>query len=164
MRPSIRPLLLAVAFALLVATSVHAAGSKPKAEPKDTAEKVFNQGVQALESGDYGAAAEAFEKAVDMKADFAEAHNNLAYSLRKQGSDHHKAALEHYNKAIELDPKLAQAYHYRGILHTLAGDEKAAKADHQALLELDRELADALMHVIASGEEPEGLGGAVTDW
>jgi len=159
-----RKALLTVLIALWIVPIAQAAGSKPKDEPKDTAETVFNAGVKALEEGEYAAAADQFKKAVELKADFAEAHNNLGYCLRKQGGEHYDAALKHYNKALELNPKLAQAHHYRGVLHTLAGDEKAAKADHDALLELDRELADALMQVIASGEEPEGHGGAVTSW
>ncbi len=160
----LRNALIAVLIAVCIVPMAQAAGSKAKEKPKDTAESVFNEGVAAMKKGDYAGAAGSFEKALGLKDDFAEAHNNLAYCLRKQGADHFDTALEHYNKAIELDPKLAQAYHYRGVLHALAGDEAAAKADHEALLELDRELADQLMKVIASGEEPEGHGGAVTAW
>ncbi len=157
-------LLIALLIALCAVPAAQAAGSKAKEEPKDTAESVFNEGVEAMKEGEYADAAGSFEKALELKEGFAEAHNNLAYCLRKQGADHFDAALKHYNQAIELDPKLAQAYHYRGVLHALAGDEDAAKADHESLLELDRELADQLMKVIASGEEPEGHGGAVTAW
>ena len=165
MKPTlIRRALLTALIVLLGAPTLYAAGSKPKEQPKDTAESVFNKGVESMKAGDYAAAAESFGKAVELKDDFAEAHNNLAYSLRKQGADHHKAALEHYNKALELNPELAQAYHYRGVLHVLSGDPEAAKADHEALLGLDHELADALAKVIASGEEPEGHDGAVMDW
>lgn len=160
----IRNTLIIALITLFVVPAVYAAGSKAKEEPKDTAESVFNEGIAAMKKGDYASAAGSFEKAVGLKDGFAEAHNNLAYCLRKQGSNNFDTALEHYNKAIELNPKLAQAYHYRGVLHALAGDEAAAKSDHEALLELDRELADQLMKVIASGEEPEGHGGAVTSW
>lgn len=160
----VRKALLAALIVLWVVPAAQAAGSKPKEKPKDTAETVFNQGVEAMKSADYSGAVESFKKALDLKADFAEAHNNLAYSLRKQGKEHYDKALEHYNKAIELNPKLAQAYHYRGVLHALAGDKAAAKADHDSLVKLDPELADALMKVMASGEEPDGHDGAVTSW
>ena len=145
----------------LASTPAFAAGSAKKEEPKNDAESVYNAGVDLLKKGDYAGAASKFGDAVEMKDDFAAAHNNLGYSLRMQGAQHYDAALKHYNRALELDPKLAQAYHYRGVLHALAGDEAAAKADHAKLVELDRELADELMAVIASGEEPEGHGGAV---
>lgn len=161
-RSSLSLLLALFAVLLLTASAAFAAGSKPKDEPKDDAEATYNAGVALMKKGDYAGAADKFEKALSMK-EMAGAHNNLAYSLRKQGADNYEKALEHYNKALELDPKLAQAYHYRGVLHALQGNEAEAKADHASLLKLDRELADELMKVIASGEEPEGHGG-VAAW
>lgn len=155
---------LALFLALAIVPAIFAAGSKPKDEPKNDAEAVYNEGVAAMKSGDFSAAVEKFRAAVEAKPDFAEAHNNLAYSLRKHGADHFAEAKKHYDEAIELKPDLAQAYHYRGVLHALQGNEAEAKADHAKLVELDRELADELMKVIASGEEPDGHGGAVGEW
>jgi tetratricopeptide (TPR) repeat protein len=152
--------LAAAALATLVAAPSFAAGAPKKDAPKSTAESLYNAGVDQMKQGDYASAAGNFSQAVEMNPKFAEAHSNLAYCLRKQGKDHYDVALAHYNTAIELDPKLAQAYHYRGVLHALSGDVEAAKADHAKLMELDRELADELMKVIASGEEPAGHGGA----
>ena len=155
---------LFLVLALLSGSALFAAGSKKKEEPKANHETLYNAGVALLESGDWKAAATKFEAALGAKEDFAEAHNNLGYVLRKLGAENYEKARDHYDRALELNPKLAQAYHYRGVLHTLAGDETAAKADHAKLLELDRELADELMAVIASGEEPEGNGGAAGKW
>ena len=152
---------LALVTVALIAAPVMGAGTPKKEKPKDTAESLYNTGIDHLKKGDYAGAAAKFGAAVEMKDDFAEAHNNLGYSLRKQGAEHYDAALEHYNRALELNPNLAQAYHYRGVLHALAGDEDAAKADHAKLLDLDRELADELKKVLASGEEPEGHAGAI---
>ena len=59
-----------------------------------------------------------FEQAVKLEPNFAEAYNNLAFTLRKQGSGNYKQSLAYYNKAIELKPKLAEAYMYRGVLYT----------------------------------------------
>ncbi len=157
MKKTILPtLFLAV---LLSAPVALAAPSGNVDKPKATADSVYNEGVKAMEKGDFAAAAGKFEEAVKLKADFAEAHNNLAFSLRKQGKQHFAAALKHYNKALEINPRLAQAYHYRGVLYVLEGNEAAAKADHAKLIELDRELADELMKVIASKEEPAGYNG-----
>ncbi|MEM6793193.1 MAG: tetratricopeptide repeat protein [Acidobacteriota bacterium] len=153
-----RTVLLLIAIALLAAPAF-GAGSSKKAKPKDDAETHYNAGVDLIKKGDFKAATKKLKKAVEMKEDFAEAHNNLGYALRKQGAKHYDKALAHYNRALELNPKLSQAYHYRGILHALAGDEAEAKADHASLLDLDRELADELMKVLASGEEPKGTAG-----
>ncbi len=155
---------LLLCLSLTVASAALAAPGKKKEAPETTAESLYNEGVDLLTAGDYAKAADKFETAVEQRDDWAEAHNNLAYSLRRQGAENYDVALEHYNLAIELNPELAQAYHYRGVLHTLQGDEAKAKADHATLLKLDRELADQLMKVIASGEEPEGMAGASERW
>jgi len=70
----------------------------------------------------FEAAVACYRETLRLSPDFAEAHNNLGYSLRKQGADHYAAALEHYNRAIELNSELAEAYMYRGVLHGLLGD------------------------------------------
>lgn len=156
--------LLLLALSLILGTTAFAAGNKKEEAPKTSAEELYNAGVDLLDKEDYSGAQAKFKAALEENDDFAEAHNNLAYSLRKSGKEHHDAALEHYNRAIALKPDLAQAYHYRGVLHVLAKNEAGAKADHAKLLELDRELADELMKVIASREEPEGHGGAAARW
>ena len=159
-----RSVALALIVAVLTAGMAMAVGSKKKDTPKDSAETIYNAGVDLMHEGDFAGAVDKFEAALEEKKDWAEAHNNLAYSLRKQGADNYKKALKHYNKAISLKPDLAEAYHYRGVLHALQGDQEAAKADHGKLLELDVELADALRNTIASGEEPEGMAGAAGKW
>ena len=148
---------------LLAATCAFAAGTPKKEEPADWAQ-TYNQGVDQMKAGDFAAAQASFEAALKEKDDFAEAHNNLGFSLRKQGEGNYKKALKHYNKALELNPKLAEAYMYRGVLYVHMGDEAKAKADHNTLAELDGELAEALMQVIATGEEPEGTAGLAGTW
>lgn len=124
----------------------------------------YNSGVKLMQKGNYEKAAKKFEAALEKNPDMAEAHNNLGYSLRKQGAGNHERALSHYNRAIELKPDLAEAYMYRGVLHALMGNEKKALEDHSKLTRLDRRLADALQAAIASGEEPDGLDGLAKKW
>lgn len=160
-KKALLPAALLVLSPLSFAPLCLAAPSAPVEKPKMTAESLYNEGVAAMQRGEYAAAAAKFEASLELDGNSAAAHNNLAFSLRKQGKANFAAALEHYNKAIQLDPKLAQAYHYRGVLYVLEGNEAAAKADHAKLLELDRELADELMKTIASKEEPVGYKGGV---
>jgi tetratricopeptide (TPR) repeat protein len=147
----------------MAAVPVQAAGSKSKKEGEPGVAE-YNAGVKLMKNGDFAAAQEKFEAALAENEQFAEAHNNLAFSLRKQGASKQDKALAHYDRAIELDPELAEAYMYRGVLHSLMGNEEKALADHARLLELDRKLAGALQAAIASGEEPEGLEGLAKKW
>ncbi len=88
-------------------------------------------------------------------ADFPQAHNNLAYTLRKQGADQFNKALFHYNQAIELDPSLPEPYMYRGVLHIQMGNPELAAADLEQLQELGSPLVEELEYVIEQGEEKE---------
>jgi tetratricopeptide (TPR) repeat protein len=142
-----------------------AAGSSPKpASDARPGVSEYNSGVKLMKDGKYNKAEKKFKAAVKKNPNMAEAHNNLGYSLRKQGSKKYEEALFHYNQAIELNSDLAEAYMYRGVLYMLMGDEQKALADHQQLTRLNRGLADALQAAIASGEEPEGLDGLAKAW
>src|SRR4029077_19743841 len=154
-------LCLALAAALFAEGSPKVEASLPS--PKDPF-KLYNQGVDLMQKGSFAKAQARFEEALAVKEDFAEAHNNLGYSLRKQGAAHYDEALRHYDRAIELNPQLAAAYEYRGVLHVLRGEEDAAKADLAKLTGLDRKMADELLQVIASREEPKGDNGLAAKW
>jgi Tfp pilus assembly protein PilF len=96
-----------------------------------------------------------FEQALSQNPNFAEVHNNLGYSLRKQGPQNYSTALEHYNKAIQLKPNLAEAYEYRGVLF-LKMDRKAdAEKDLATLKALKPKLANELEEVIQTGNEED---------
>ncbi len=86
----------------------------------------------------------------------AAAHNNLAFVLRKQGSARFDEALQHYNRAIELNDKLAEAYMYRGVLYQAMGQNDLALTDQARLLELGRgDLANELEWVLDNAKEKE---------
>lgn len=146
-------------------TVAFAAGSSPKpATDKRPGVSQYNSGVKLMKQGKFKKAQAKFESALAKNPNMAEAHNNLGYSLRKQGPSNYTEALSHYNRAIELNSNLAEAYMYRGVLHMLMGNEGKALEDHRTLTGLDRKLADALQAAIASGEEPDGLEGLSKTW
>ena len=158
---------ITVAFLTLAfsGTVALAAGSSPRpATDARPGVAQYNSGVKYMKKGKYEKAQAKFEAALAKNQNMAEAHNNLGYSLRKQGSENYEEALRHYNRAIELDAKLAEAYMYRGVLYMLMGNEDKALDDHRTLTRLDRKLADALQAAIASGEEPDGLEGLAKSW
>lgn len=104
-----------------------------------------------------------FEGVLRADETFAEAHVNLAFVLRKQGDEFFGRALQHYNRAIELNSELGEAYMYRGVLFVQMGDLDSARQDHARLLQLDRNLAAELQWVIENGRErsPERFFGVV---
>ena len=139
----------------LITVSAFAAGSKPvtPSVSKDTA--YYNKGVELMLEKKFPKAEKQFRKALKVNETFAEAHNNLAYTMRKQGSDRFDEALAHYNRAIELKPALAEPYMYRGVLFVQMGDKSAALADHQKLIDMNSDLAPELEYVVVNGREKE---------
>ena len=151
----------------MLALSSHAFAAGSSSKPvSDTRPGVvdYNDGVKLMKQAKYDRAEKKFAAALKKNPEMAEAHNNLGYSLRKQGTNNYDKALSHYNQAIELKPDLAEAYMYRGVLFMLMGQEAKALEDHRQLTRLDRDLADALQAAIASGEEPDGLDGLAKSW
>lgn len=135
----------------------------PKGTPRERAVRAYNEGVVLMRAKHYAAAQEQFEQALALDEGLAEAHNNLAFSLRMQGTHNFARALHHYQRALELKPDLARAYMYRGVLFTQMGDLARARADHATLLALDPELAAKLERIIAGADERDaydGLAGA----
>jgi tetratricopeptide (TPR) repeat protein len=130
----------------------------PKGGARQRAVTAYNDGVKLIVDKRYAAAQQKFEEALAADERLAEAHNNLAFSLRMQGAANRERALKHYNRALELEPQLAQAYMYRGVLFTQMGDLARARADHARLLVLDRQLAAKLERIIAGGGRDDGDG------
>jgi tetratricopeptide (TPR) repeat protein len=119
----------------------------------------YNDGVKLMVEKRYAAAQQKFEEALAADERLAEAHNNLAFSLRMQGTHNFERALKHYNRALELKPDLARAYMYRGVLFTQMGDLARARADHAKLRALDPELAAKLERTIAGAGERDEYDG-----
>ena len=113
----------------------------------------YNAGVELMLSSKHSSAQIKFEQALKYDQKFAEAHNNLAYVLRKQGEENYKDALAHYNKAIAIKPHMAEAYMYRGVLYVQMGQMNDAKEDLRRLKELKSDLAEELEHVLKTGAE-----------
>jgi len=131
------------------------AGSQPVPEPAIKAQKstvdaasVYNQGVALMREKKYGEALIDFQKAVEARPDFAEAHNNLAFCLRHAGPAKYAESLRHYDKAIQLKPNLAEAYEYRGVLYVKMNRKADAEKDLAKLKQLDPKLAAKLEHAI----------------
>jgi tetratricopeptide (TPR) repeat protein len=166
--PLIRILLGTCAFTVLTTLSLFGAGSQqiptpavgPQAKQVNPAIKAYNEGVDLMQAKQFAKAQAKFEEAVKLNPGFAEAHNNLAFTLRKGGSQNYQLSMEHYNKAIQLKPKLAEAYMYRGVLYAIMGRKAEAQADLTVLQKLNPHYAKELEDYIKTGKENDELLGA----
>ena len=132
----------------------------PQVKQENPAIKAYNEGVDLMKAKQFAKAQAKFEQAIKANPNLAEAHNNLAFVLRKQGSQNFQVSLEHYNKAIQLKPNLAEAYMYRGVLYSQMGRKADAQADLKKLQKMNPHLAKELEDFIKTGKEDDELYGA----
>ncbi|QIA65365.1 hypothetical protein GT360_17655 [Vibrio astriarenae] len=136
-----------------VALSAGSGSSSGSSSSLSRAERLYNDGVEYMLDRDFARAESKFRSALKRDEDWAEAHNNLAYTLRKQGNDNYFQALFHYNKAIELSPQLPEPYMYRGVLHVQMERVDLASNDLEALIAMKSPLAEELKFVINNRKE-----------
>jgi tetratricopeptide (TPR) repeat protein len=83
--------------------------------PEDATAR-YDLGLARMYDRKWGKAAEQFQKVIELESDFADAHANLSVCLAKLGQP--ERALEHAERAIELDPGKKR---YRKIRRQLSG-------------------------------------------
>ena len=150
-----KTILVTIALLALLSAPAFGAGSPSRAPSVDKETQYYNKGVDFMMNKQFSKAEKQFRKALDIKERFAEAHNNLADVLRKQGPEHYEEALTHYNRAIAINPRLSQPYMYRGVLYVQMGDTEAANKDLATLTGMDPGLAKELAYMIENGREKE---------
>ena len=113
-----------------------------------------NKGVAHAELEEYDEAIGAYREALRIDEDSehaATAHTNLAYALWEWG--HTEDALEHAERAVEVDPRFAQAWYNRGFFLAERGlDEDAVNAFDNAI-RLRMRTADVLEEKARALEE-----------
>ncbi len=65
------------------------------------------------------------------------AEDYLDKGVAKHEKGDHRAAIQDYNKAIELDPNLALVYYIRGFAKNGLGDQRGAIQDYNKAIELN---------------------------
>ncbi len=91
--------------------------------------------------GDYAAAIELYNQAVELFPDYAVAHYNLG--LAYIGVKEYHAAIEAMTQAIHLKPDFAAAYTSRGDSHVALDDLDEAVSDYGKAIELYPDYAQA---------------------
>lgn len=114
--------MLCCALLLMVCSGALAAGNTEKPY-----QKLYREGVAANKAGRLDEAIALYSKAIATKKDSADLYfvRGRAYKQR----DQYDLALSDFSRAIELNPRYAEAYNHRGILFVGKGDRKRAAAD-----------------------------------
>ena len=92
---------------LLAAIGVLAQSGVPQRRAAPQADTSYQQGMKDVQRGDLSEARTAFEQAVKLAPNSAEAHNSLGWVLLSQG--HIEDAVTQLKTAVQLGPKLLQA-------------------------------------------------------
>ena len=128
---------LAAVLILITVTAdrSHALGSKEKTPEEQAAEiqkkavSEYNDGVKRMEKA----------RAIGVKGDSAYAYNYRATSDAKARKEYEKA-VEKFTKAIELDPKLADAYNNIGYCYRKLEELDKSLAEYEQAITLDPQL------------------------
>jgi Flp pilus assembly protein TadD len=84
----------------------------------------MNLGNALAQQGKFDQAVEHLSKALEIRPDYAEAHNNLGIAQARQGN--FKKAIAHFSEALRLRPHYTEARHNLGL--ALEQSEASAEA------------------------------------
>ena len=121
---------------------------QPPAAP--SAESEYNRGIRARVAKDWTTAVDAFKRAINQRAAFPEAWNELGYALRNQ--KRYAESLEAYDEALRLRPNFPEALEYLGEAYVKLGRLDDARRVLQRLRPLDPGRARELAEVIQKGK------------
>jgi tetratricopeptide (TPR) repeat protein len=144
--------LVAALAALAPAPPAAADPSSPAVEQKrqpmavPSADGEYDRGVRARVAGDWKTAEAAFRRAIALRADFADAWNELGYALRNQ--KRYAESVKAYDEALRLRPDFPEALEYLGEAYVDMNRLDEARRVLARLRPLDasraRELAEAI--------------------
>ena len=104
-------------------------------------QRYFDQGDKYFEQGLYSEAIQEYKKAIEMKPDWALAHNNLGLSYTKINNQN--LAIQEYNEAIQLDPNLAEAHYNLASVYYDQRDFVRAISSYNTALKINPHMAEA---------------------
>jgi len=113
-------------------------------------------GADALDHGDWKAAAESFRKGIEVAPKEASLHHKLGTALALQGDG--RGAMEEFERAIALDPAFAKAHYSLGLILAATDQTPAAVQHFQAALKSQPGYVEArlqLAHTLRRSGQPE---------
>lgn len=131
---------------------VFAVGSGPAPAPvaPRSAEVEYNKGLQHKAAKRFPDAVADFRRAVDLRADFPEAWNELGYALRQTGK--YAEAVRAYDQALRFRPNYPEALEYLGEAYVKLGRLNEAREILERLRSLDQAHALELEAAIQAGK------------
>jgi tetratricopeptide (TPR) repeat protein len=114
------------------------------------------------EQGKLDSAVAQYDRALALKPDFAEAHNNLGNALKKQGKL--DEAVAKYQQALAINPNYVEAYNNLGNALKQQGKLDEAVAQYQRALAFRPNLADAHNNLGTALAEQGKLDHAVAEY
>jgi CheY-like chemotaxis protein len=146
------------------------AGGKPAVAQIMAAETHFNDGVAHYRRREYPQAYEKLKNAVELnpqEGEFRALFGLVHYLLNRSDGGAERVASEHFEAALELAPRSANAHYYCGLLRKACGDPGEAERMFRAALDLAPNHAEATreLRVLGMrrdkgrGESGEGLLG-----
>ncbi len=98
------------------------------------AEQVFNEGVQAYESGRFEAAITCWDRAIQLKPDYYQAWGNRGLGLKNL--KRYEEAIASYTRAVELKPDFHKAWYNKGLALDELGRHSEAIAAYDRVIEV----------------------------
>jgi tetratricopeptide (TPR) repeat protein len=130
--------------------------------PQDETDALYAKRADMMVAkGRYIDAIENYSKAIKQKP-CAAAYQNRGYAYQQSGEL--TAAMADFNRAIGLNPKLAQAYVNRGILYQTLGKLDHALEDYGRAIRINHNLADAYNNRGGARLLKGDLRGAIADF
>ena len=109
-------------------------------------EEFYNNGSKMAIAQDFIGAIEQFNKAIELKPNFARAYLNRAFIHSKLGN--YKESINDYTFYLKLKPEDPDILNNRGIIYKELGNYKAALNDFNNAISIDND--NALFHLIGN--------------
>jgi len=149
----------------LLASSQVDVGVKVPSAPVATGPKAddfFIQGGEKSNKGDYQGARAAYNQAIQLNPNYADAYVNRGNAHSNLGDK--QGAIADYNQALRINPNFVKAYNNRGVARDELGDKQGAIADYNQALQINPNDAEVYNNRGAARYELGDKQGAIADY